>query len=123
MKGLIVIGHGSRAEGTKAVFEKTVEGLKVKMQDTMVSGCFMELSKPQIPETIDEMYAAGVRDITILPYFLFPGIHILEDIPEILKAKKEQLEGLSVKMAQPIGYDERLVEILADRAEGEAQCI
>lgn len=123
MNGILVIGHGSRAKGTKEIFDNMVEALDKKLEDSTVEGCFMELSSPLIPETIDRMYQKGVRNITVLPYFLFPGIHILEDIPEILKEKKEKYGDIEISMANPIGYDDKLVEILKDRVEGEKTCI
>lgn len=123
MKGVLVIGHGSRAKGTKEIFQKTIFELEKKLEDTIVEGCFMELSTPLIPETIDKMYNDGIREITVLPYFLFPGIHILKDIPEILRLKKEEHIGLEINMASPICYDDKLVDILKDRVEGEKSCI
>lgn len=123
MKGILVIGHGSRANGAKEVFEQVVRGIEEKMVGKKIEGCFMEISNPQIPETIDKMYAEGVRDITVLPYFLFPGVHILKDIPEILGAAREKHSGLSIDMASPIGYHSKLIDILVERAEGEVDCI
>ncbi len=123
MKGIIVVGHGSRSEDAKEVFLEIVAALKKKLSDKIVDGCFMEISKPYIPAKIDEMYKDGVRDFTILPYFLIPGIHIKEDIPEILKEAKEKYGDITVALAEPIGYDDKLVEILADRVEGDVTCI
>ena len=118
MKGIIVVGHGSRSDDAKEVFVEIVNALKEKLADKNVDGCFMEISKPYIPAKIDEMYKTGVRDFTILPYFLIPGIHIKEDIPEILREAKAKYGDITVALAEPIGF-----EILAERAEGEVTCI
>ncbi len=123
MKGIIVVGHGSRSDDAKEVFVEIVNALKEKLADKNVDGCFMEISKPYIPAKIDEMYKTGVRDFTILPYFLIPGIHIKEDIPEILREAKAKYGDITVALAEPIGFDEKLIEILAERAEGEVTCI
>lgn len=123
MKGLLVIGHGSRAEGAKEVFEEMVDGIRGRMDDTIVEGCFMEISNPQIPETIELLYSKGVREMKVLPYFLFPGVHILKDIPNILKKAMQEHDGLTIEMASPIGYHSKLIDILVERAEGESTCI
>lgn len=123
MKGLLVIGHGSRAQGAKEVFEEMVAGIQSRMEDRVVEGCFMEISNPQIPETIELLYSRGVRELVVLPYFLFPGVHILNDIPDILKESMVKHEGLAVEMAKPIGYHSKLIDILIERAEGETDCI
>ncbi|GIM28192.1 cobalamin biosynthesis protein CbiX [Clostridium polyendosporum] len=122
MKGILVIGHGSRSQEADEVFFKIVDMLKNKT-GSLVEGCYMEISKPSIPETIEKMYKEGIKDFTVLPYFLFPGIHIKEDIPEILKEVEEKYEDIKISMANPIGYNELLVDILLERVNGEKQCI
>jgi sirohydrochlorin cobaltochelatase len=122
MTGVIVIGHGSRSKDAKDAFYQIVDQLKGSMKGE-VEGCFMEISEPHIPETIEKMYNRGIREITALPYFLFNGIHIKEDIPEILQAAKEKHQDLVITMAQPIGYHKAIVEILKERLVGELTCI
>jgi sirohydrochlorin cobaltochelatase len=122
MTGVIVIGHGSRSKDAKEAFYQIIEQLKSSIQGE-VEGCFMEISEPFIPETIEKMYSKGVREITVLPYFLFNGIHIKEDIPEILQSVKDKYTDLTVSIAQPIGYHNALVEILKERLLGELRCI
>ena len=119
---MIVIGHGSRSEYAKQTFFKTVERLR-EIMDLETEGCFMEISEPRIPETISLMYKRGIREITVVPCFLFNGIHIMEDIPEILLAEKNRYADLKICMAQPIGYHESIADILKDRAMGELTCI
>lgn len=122
MKGVIVIGHGSRSEEAKDAFFQIVEQLKQNLQNE-VEGCFMEISEPHIPEAVEKLYRKGVREITALPYFLFNGIHIKEDIPEILQSVKEKYADLNISMAKPIGYHEAIVDILKERLTGEILCI
>jgi len=122
MKGILIIGHGSRSKDAMEVFNKVVEQFK-ESTSTEVEGCFMEISQPFIPETIEKMYNKGIREITVLPYFLFNGIHIKEDIPGILAETKEKYTDLSISIAQPIGYHKAIVEILKERMVGELTCI
>ena len=122
MRGILVVGHGSRSKEAYDTFYKIIEDLHKKL-DVELEGCFMEISSPQIPEKIDNLVQKGVDHITVLPYFLFEGIHIKEDIPEILKGIKEKYDSLTIDMAQPIGYHPLLVDLLAERVEGEKKCI
>lgn len=122
MTGVLVIGHGSRSKDAKEAFYQIVEQLKESMEGE-VEGCFMEISEPHIPETIEKMYCKGIRKITALPYFLFNGIHIKEDIPEILQEVKGKYTDLTISIAQPIGYHKAVVEILKERLVGELTCI
>ncbi|MDF2519827.1 MAG: cbiX [Clostridia bacterium] len=122
MKGILVIGHGSRSKEAKEAFFQIAEQLRQSLQGE-VEGCFMEISEPHIPEAVEKLYSKGVREITALPYFLFNGIHIKEDIPEILQSVKGKYTDLKISMAKPIGYHEAIVDILKERLTGEILCI
>jgi sirohydrochlorin cobaltochelatase len=122
MKGTIVVGHGSRSKDAADIFFKIVKDLKKRIGGEVV-GCFMEISDPNIPSTIDEMYKKGIRDITILPYFLFNGMHIKHDIPEILSDIKDKYEDITISMAKPIEYHSLLIDILSERVNGDKTCI
>ncbi|MDA8233486.1 MAG: hypothetical protein M0Z31_01505 [Clostridia bacterium] len=50
-----------------------------------------------------------------MPFFLYFGIHLQEDIPEILKEEKAKYPGVEIVMASNLGADIRLVDILLDR--------
>ena len=117
MKGIILVGHGSRSKESKELFFKIVEGLRRDMKNENIEGCFMEISKPNIPERIEDMYKKGVRDFVILPYFLIPGIHIKRDIPNILNEVKNDYEDISLLLSKPIGYHPKLIEILKERSK------
>lgn len=122
MKGILIVGHGSRSKEADEVFFKIVNGVKSKTT-SLVEGCYMEISNPRIPETIEKMYKVGVKEFTIAPYFLYPGIHIKEDIPEILKTIEDKYQDIKIYMAKPIGYDDLLVDILLNRINGDKKCI
>ncbi len=44
-------------------------------------------------------------------------MHIKIDIPSILKKEIEKYPTISIKFARPIGYDDRIVDILLNRIE------
>jgi len=116
MEGILVIGHGSRSNDAKDIFFRIVSSLASRFPGKIVKGCFMEISSPNIEETVEAMYSEGVRSMVALPYFLFPGIHIKEDIPEILERIIVKYPDISISFAQPLGYDEKIVDILEHRA-------
>lgn len=122
MKGVIVLGHGSRSKDAYDIFFKIVEEMKIRIGGE-VEGCFMELSEPNIPETMEKMYNRGVRKFTVLPYFLFTGMHIKKDIPEILEEEKTKYDDIVIEMAESINYHSALVDILIERLEGDKKCI
>ena len=122
MKGILVVAHGSRSKEASEVFNMVLNNFKSKVKDN-VEGCFMEISAPSIQDTIDIMYKKGIRDLVVVPYFLFSGIHIKEDVPQILKETKDKYKDLKISLAKPIGYNNIIADILRENAEGELTCI
>lgn len=122
MKSILVVGHGSRSKEASEVFNRVLDDFRLKVNGK-VEGCFMELCPPNIPDTIENMYKNGIRDIVVVPYFLFSGIHIKDDIPGILKSVKVKYVDLKISLARPIGYNNIIADILKGNTEGELICI
>lgn len=123
MKGILVVAHGSRSREASEVFNMVLNNFKLKVKEDNVEGCFMEISSPSIQDTIDIMYKKGIRDIVVVPYFLFSGIHIKEDVPEILRETKAKYGDVKISLAKPIGYNNIIVDILKENSEGDLTCI
>ena len=115
MKGVLIVGHGSRRKETEYTLESVVEKTRIKLPETIMEIVYMEFSERSIPVGLDALTARGITEIAVVPYFLFDGIHIREDIPEALDEYRAQHPGVKITMGNPLGDDERLAAILADR--------
>lgn len=117
-KALLVIGHGSRSNSAQTIFSEMIDIVREKAEGyNIVEGCHMELCKPSIPETVDKLVDNEVSEITMVPYFLYNGIHIKEDIPKIVEELSNKYQNVNFKMARPIGVEPVLADILVDRAK------
>ncbi len=112
---LIVVAHGSRAEGTPEAHAQLCAEIERRL-DVPVSGAFLEITPPDIPSAIDGAVAHGATDVVLLPYFLLAGNHTTRDIPEIMERARQAHPGIRVTMTAPVGPDPRLVDICVDRA-------
>jgi sirohydrochlorin ferrochelatase len=115
-KGLIIISHGSRSRDAVTAFHQIIDMVREKGSFDHVVGAFMEHNEPSIPEAIAEVIAAGAEEIVFAPYFLYEGMHIKEDIPQILHQVFLNYPGVSYKLARPIGVEPVLADIILDRA-------
>ncbi|MEN3042866.1 MAG: CbiX/SirB N-terminal domain-containing protein [Fervidobacterium sp.] len=115
MKTILLVSHGSRVPESITVCEKVKNDLENLINDK-IELCYMELSKPSIEEKVEELYNKGYRNIIVLPFFLFEGMHIKMDIPKILEELAKKFK-ISFCMAKPIGYDKRLAYILKERLD------
>ncbi|MEG0283549.1 MAG: CbiX/SirB N-terminal domain-containing protein [Erysipelotrichales bacterium] len=115
MKGILILAHGSRRIETKHMMDNMMEMIKERNPETLIENAFMELCDPLLAVGLDNLVDAGATDITLIPYFLFEGIHIKEDIPGEINEYLEGKEGITVKMGQTIGADPRLADIISER--------
>ncbi|AFK87642.1 MULTISPECIES: sirohydrochlorin chelatase [Thermoanaerobacterium] len=116
-RGLLIVAHGSRANEAKNVVIEIVNKIQSLNKYKSVKAGFMEFDFPDIPLSIKQFVEEGIFDIIVAPLFLFEGMHIKVDIPSILKKEAEKYPGISIKFARPIGYDDRIIDILLSRIE------
>jgi len=115
MKGVLIVGHGSRRIETERILESVVEMTRKELPETIMEIAYMEFGKQNIPAGLDVLAGQGAVEIAVVPYFLFDGIHIKEDIPEALEEYQATHPNIKISMGSPLGADKRLAAILADR--------
>jgi precorrin-8X/cobalt-precorrin-8 methylmutase len=117
---LILIGHGSKLEHNKQTVEKIAETLRRRAKFDNVETCFMVRNKPSIPEILEKVAKRETTKIVFVPMFLAHGVHTKEEIPDIIKTEQEELGlnriGVEVFYGEPLGFDQRLVEIVEEKA-------
>jgi sirohydrochlorin cobaltochelatase len=114
-KAVLIVSHGSRSNDAIAQFEKIVELVRLNSGFPLVKGAHMELAQPDIPTVMKEMAVTGVTEIVVVPYFLFMGNHIKNDIPEILDGLKPLYPNIHIKFGNPIGFEPVMADILIRR--------
>lgn len=115
MKAILILAHGSREKNTEKTLEWIVEGVRKKSHIDLISEAYLQFSEKNIEAGIRELMDKGAKEITIIPYFLFEGVHIREDIPSEIKALKQKYPEVAIHFGRILGSDERLIDILADR--------
>jgi len=118
--GLILIGHGSKHPKNRENLEKLAEILRKRSKFEVVELAFMSINTPSVPEAIDALSEKNISKIVLVPAFLAPGVHTTKDIPQLIdvKEKEPQLKqrGIGLIYGEPLGSDERIAEILEEKA-------
>ena len=118
--GLILIGHGSKLPHNRENLEKLAVMLRSRSKFKTIEIAFMIRDTPTIAEAIDAMAKKGVSKIVLVPAFLAPGVHTKQEIPELIGVKEKQphLKALGIELVygDPIGSDERIADILEEKA-------
>jgi sirohydrochlorin ferrochelatase len=115
MKSLILVAHGSRRDTSNSEIRALTERLsdRVKNQFEHIACAFLEFEHPTIATAIDTAVQAGSSEITVLPYFLAPGIHVTVDIPALLTAKSALHPAVTFDLKPHVGASPAMVELLA----------
>lgn len=118
--GVIILAHGSRGElGAQAVIdalERIASGLKLLLSaDVEIVGGAMQFNHPDLEEAAELLITKGVKKIVVAPYFLFPGRHVMEDIPELIERLSAAHPGVKFFLADNLGLDESFVDLMARR--------
>jgi len=110
----VLVDHGSRRAEANALVEELARALAPGL-DRPVRTAHMEIAEPTLAQAIDACVAEGASEITVLPCFLAPGRHTLEDVPAQPTAAAARHRGVTVRVADPIGSHPLLLEILRER--------
>lgn len=113
MRALLIVAHGSRRPASNDEVRTLCEAVAARDKGLYdkVSCAFLELAEPSIPEGIEALIESGMRDITVVPYFLSAGRHVVEDIPAEVE-KVVAPEGVSIRIAPYLGSSESMAELL-----------
>jgi sirohydrochlorin ferrochelatase len=107
--GVLLIDHGSKRSTSNQRLEKVRDIYQDRSPDHYsVKAAHMEIAEPSIQQQLREFCKEGVRTVVCHPYFLSPGRHVLEDIPELIEEaigvmREEGVEGLEVVTTDPVG--------------------
>lgn len=110
---LLVVAHGSRREQANDEFRLQVEAIGNLLEDVCVRGAFLEMATPGIGAALDELVAAGLHNVRVLPLFLNAGKHVSVDIPAELDSARARHPDLSLALLPHLGASDRLIQLAA----------
>ena len=111
---VVLIGHGSSDKNAHDAFVYSAKTIAPYYRN--VEYCFLELDQPNIQEGIRRAVAARPHLLLIVPYFLHRGAHIKRDVVEDLNVALDEYSFKNAYMARHLGVDEKLVDIVIERA-------
>lgn len=119
MRTLLLVAHGSRMATSNDTVVELVQKLRPQLEDygfEAVAHAFLELTTPDIPEGIQELVNAGGTQVVILPYFLAPGTHVVDDVPELIDAARDSHPSVSFTVMPHLGGVEGIINLILESA-------
>lgn len=115
MKGILLLAHGSRQKDTEKAFEIIAAKVRANTGIDEVETAYLQFSERDMKQGFDELLKRGCDDILVIPYFLFEGNHIRQDIPEGIEAYCADHPRIAVRLGGVLGTDDRLAQIVAEQ--------
>lgn len=115
MKGILILAHGSREKSTESTLREIVAMIDKRVSSCVIETAYLQFSDVNLEAGLNKLVEQGVTEIKVIPYFLFEGVHIREDIPAELEVYKQQHPDLQISMGRTLGAHHKLAEILAER--------
>jgi sirohydrochlorin ferrochelatase len=109
---VVLVAHGSRAAAANDAHRLVAAELGERTGRSVVPA-FLELAEPSIPDAIDAVAATGAAEVLVLPHFLYPGRHLVEDIPALVGTAARRHPDLTITLLPASGADPALVDLLA----------
>jgi sirohydrochlorin ferrochelatase len=120
--GVILLSHGSRLPEAQATLHKITSMVAASVDEQfLVEGAALQFNQPDLPAAVARIIQRGAEKVVVVPLFLYMGLHMQRDIPEILAAEKNRYPGVEISLAEHIGADPRLLNIIMDRVR-RASC-
>jgi sirohydrochlorin ferrochelatase len=113
---LLLIAHGSRRPEANADLAFIAAALRERGRYAVVQIAFLELAEPSIEAGGAMCVEAGASDVILLPYFLSPGVHVVEDLTAARDKLTERFPAVRFVLAEPLGRHPLLVDVVEQRA-------
>jgi sirohydrochlorin ferrochelatase len=116
---ILIMAHGSRIPEANDAAREVAKMVQEMTGIDIVEVAFREMHDPGIQQGIDTCVAKGAKRILLIPYFLFMGAHVQEDLPEEIEEARKRHPGLEMTMGPHLGVHRKLAEVVVERiAEG-----
>lgn len=112
---VLLMAHGSRIPGANDAAREIAAMVKEMTQFDIVEVSFREQHLPNIQQGVDACVSQGAQRILLVPYFLYLGAHVLEDLPEELEQARERYPEVEMVLGKHLGAHRKLAEIVVER--------
>lgn len=112
---VLIIGHGSKDPNAQMSLNYIVDGIKERYRN--VNRCWLEIEQPDIFEGIKTCEKNNPKVLVIVFYFLHEGAHVKTDINNDLLPALEKSSIKNVYITKHLGVDEKMIDLIVDRAK------
>jgi sirohydrochlorin ferrochelatase len=112
-KALLIVDRGSREPDVKQELQEICSIARRRAGYDYADYCFLEVLPPFIKEGISKCIANDIGFITIMPYFLYPGMKLKDAVKQSAKIGKDM--KLNMAITKPLSYHPMMDQLIVDR--------
>ncbi|MBW2714518.1 MAG: hypothetical protein JRD03_00480 [Deltaproteobacteria bacterium] len=114
-RAILLVDHGSRRDEANALLDAVAEQVRKRTPEAIVEVAHLEITEPNIAEGIDACVRKGATQIVVHPFFLGPGRHTSEDIPEQVGRAANRHPSTQIRISEPLGGHDAIIDVILDR--------
>lgn len=111
---VLIIGHGSLDPNARRAVDYVINGFKDRYRNA--SKCWLEIQQPDIPAGVKNCEADSPKVLVVVFYFLHEGVHVKNDINNLLIPALEESTIKNFHITKHIGADQRMIDLVLERA-------
>ncbi|MCU5745286.1 sirohydrochlorin chelatase [Staphylococcus sp. SQ8-PEA] len=112
----IIVVHGMRKgtlnEDLNRFIDTLLQGESYHYEVTFLES---DTNNPYIK--LDRFIKEGHKDFNIIPFMIFSGAHLLDDMPAIVNHFQEKYQDVTFEVCDPLGLHPLMVDIVTDKAQ------
>ncbi len=112
---VILLGHGSRLKSANEPLLKMAQMICELLDGVRVYPAYLQLAEPSVAQSAVKAIGDGAKNIAVMPFFLFPGAHVLEDIPAELEKIAGENNHVKFTLCSHLGLHPKIAEAAAER--------
>lgn len=113
-QALVLFAHGARDPSWAAPFESLQQLIQRQRPQLLVKLAFLELMQPDLPQLLQQLAAAGVNQVSVVPVFLGQGGHVRRDLPGLIAQAQQQHPQMAITVAQAVGEQPEVLNAIAE---------
>jgi len=114
---VMIVDHGSRRAASNEMLLQAVDNFRQQTDYEIVEAAHMELAEPDIATAFQNCVRRGATRVIVFPYFLSPGRHWSEDIPDLVGKAAESHPDVEWIVTAPFGLHSLMTRIIEDRIQ------
>lgn len=112
-RALLLVDRGSREPEVRLELEEICVIAKSKAGYDFASYCFLEVLPPSIEEGINRCMASGTAEITVMPYFLYPGMKLKDTVKRTAQIIRDR--NLKMAISKSLAYHSLIPQLIRER--------